>query len=181
LLKIPVTISNSVTKLALLAAALLSLAACVAGCGSSSGDSGPARPATYKITINNGWSKVADEKEVDGFLESAWHDPVGPTYAVNTRLSSETGPPMYNAQLARIQTSKMPGYRERWMKREKVGGRPVVVWAFDVANEESRVEYFFEECGTLFVTRGAMGTIGFEAFARDWHEYTRSIEPDCEE
>jgi hypothetical protein len=181
LLKIPVTISISVTKLALLATALLALAACVAGCGSSSGDSGPNRPASYKITINNGWQKVADEKEVDGFLESAWHDPVGPTVAVNTRLVSETGPPMYNAQLARIQTSKMPGYRERGMKREKVGGRPVVVWAFDVANEESRVEYFFEECGTLFILRGAMGTISFEAFAEDWHEYTASIEPDCEE
>lgn len=148
----------------------------VAGCG---GSSGPDHPATYKITINNGWPKTVDEKEVDGFLESAWRDPVGPSVAVNTRLASETGPPMYNAQLAQVQTSKMPGYRERWMKRENVGGRPVVVWAFDVANEESRVEYFFEECDTLFILRGAMGTVGFEAFAEDWHAYTASIKPDC--
>jgi hypothetical protein len=165
-------------KLVLFAAALLALTAGVAGCGSSSG---PDRPVTYKITINNGWPKTADEKEVDGFLESAWLDPVGPTFAVNTRLASETGSPMYNAQLAQIQTSQMPGYRERGMKREKVGGRPVVRWSFDVANEESRVEYFFEECDTLFITRGAMGTYGFEAFAADWRAYTASIKPDCDE
>jgi len=165
-------------KLALLGAALLALVACAAGCGSSSE---PDRPATYKITINNGWPKVVDEKKVAGFLESAWRDPVGPTFAVNTRLASETGSPMYNAQLAQIQTSKMPGYRERGMKREKVGGRPVVVWAFDVANEESRVEYFFEECDTLFILRGAMGTVAFAAFARDWHAYAASIKPDCDE
>ena len=166
------------TKLALLGAVLLALAGCAGGCGSSSG---PDRPATYKITINNGWPKVVDEKKVAGFLESAWRDPVGPTVAVNTRLASETGSPMYNAQLAQVQTSKMPGYRERGMKREKVGGRPVIVWAFDVANKESRVEYFFEECDTLFILRGAMGTISFEAFAEDWHAYTASIEPDCNE
>jgi hypothetical protein len=167
-----------VTKLAPLGAALLVLAASLGGCG---GSSEPSRPATYKITINNGWPKTVDEKEVDGFLESAWRDPVGPTFAVNTRLASETGSPMYNAQLARIQTSKMPGYRERGMKREKVGGRPVVRWAFDVANEESRVDYFFEECDTLFILRGAMGTTGFEAFARDWHAYAASIKPNCDE
>lgn len=169
------------TKLVPLAAALLVLVACVAGCGSSSGDSGPERPATYKITINNGWPKIADEKKVAGFLESAWRDPVGPTVAVNTRLASETGSPMYNAQLAQVQTSKMPGYRERGMKREKVGGRPVVHWSFDVANDESRDEYFFEECGTLFILRGAMGQISFGAFAEDFRNYTASIKPDCEE
>jgi hypothetical protein len=160
------------------AGVVLAISLFIAGCG---GSSEPDRPATYKITINNGWPKVVDEKKVAGFLESAWRDPVGPTVAVNTRLASETGSPMYNAQLAQIQTSKMPGYRERGMKRLKVGGRPVVYWAFDVANEESRVEYFFEECDTLFILRGAMGTVGYEAFARDWRAFTASIKPDCNE
>lgn len=167
------------TKFALLGTALLLLVAVASGCGG--GSDGAERPATYKITINNGWPKIANEKKAAGFLESAWRDPVGPTVSVNTRLASETGSPMYNAQLAQVQTSKMPGYRERGMKRERVGGRPVVHWAFDVANDESRDEYFFEECGTLFILRGAMGTVGFEAFSRDFLEYTTSIEADCEE
>ena len=169
------------TKLALIGAALLALAACVGGCGSSSGGGGPDRPATYKITINNGWPKTTDEKKVAGFLESAWRDPVGPTVAVNTRLVSETGSPMYNAQLAQVQTSKMPGYRERGIKRIKVGGRPVVHWGFDVANEESRSEYFFEECDTLFILRGTMGTENFAIFDEDFHNFTVSIKPDCDE
>ena len=168
------------TKLALIGAALLALAACVGGCGSSSGGGGPDRPATYKITINNGWPKTTDEKKVAGFLESAWRDPVGPTVAVNTRLVSETGSPMYNAQLAQVQTSKMPGYRERGIKRIKVGGRPVVHWGFDVANEESRSEYFFEECGTSIVFRGSTAPISFEPFSEFYGEVASRINVRCD-
>jgi hypothetical protein len=170
-----------VTRFSLLGAALLTLVACLGGCGRS--DGGPDRPATYKITINNGWPKIEDEKQVAGFLESAWRDPAGPIdVAVNTRLASETGSPMYNAQLAQVQTSKMPGYRERGLKREKINGRPVVHWAFDVANEESRVEYFFEECGTLFILRGAIGSgANFEVYANDFLGYTASIKANCNE
>jgi len=156
---------------------VLLLVLVAAGCG----DSGPDQPVTYKITINNGWPKIVDEEEVSGSIENAWHDPVGPTIAVNTRLASETGTPMANAQLAQIQTSKLPGYRERGLKWMRVGGRPTVRWSFDMPNEQSRVEFFFEACDTAFIVRGAMGTIAYEAFARDWHMMTASIKPDCDE
>jgi hypothetical protein len=161
------------------AGVILAVLLFIAGCG---GSSEPDRPVTYKITIGNGWPKIADEKEVDGFIENAWLDPVGPTFAVDTRLASESGSPTYNAQLARVQTSKMPGYRERGMKWIRAGGRPVLRWSFDVAHDESRIEFFFEECDTAFVVRGAMGQYGYEAFSRDFRGYVVSIKPnDCDE
>jgi hypothetical protein len=167
-----------VTRFAISGAAILiALGSSLIGCG----DSGPDRPARYEIDINNGWAQGADEKKVAGFLESAWLNPVGPIIAVDTRLSEEIGSPIANAQLAQIQTSKMPGYRERGMKWIKLGGRPTVRWGFDLADEESRIEFFFEECGTSFVVRGSMGTIGFEAYSESIGEMASTIKVDCDE
>lgn len=148
---------------------------------SDDGSAEPTRPARYDITINNGWPQVVDEKQVSGYLESAWHDPVGPDIAVNSRLSDETGSPMANAQLAQIQTSKLPGYRERGLKRTKLGGRPAVSWGFDIANEESGYELFFEECGTSFIVRGSVPTIGFEAYSSSFREMASTIKVACDE
>jgi hypothetical protein len=172
-------------RIGILAGVVLALIAIgvVAALILSDGDSqgGPTRPAHYDVAINNGWPRTDDEKQVSGYLESAWRDPVGPTIAIDTRLADETGSPMANAELAQIQTSKLPGYRERGLRREKLGGRPVVTWGFDVSNEESGFELFFEECGTTFIVRGAMATIAFEAFARDFREITSSIKVHCDE
>lgn len=157
---------------------ILALALAIGGCG---GSDGPTEPARYKIEINNGWPQIEDEKEVDGFLESAWLDPVGPIIAVNTRLSEETGSPMTNAQLARVQTSKMPDYREHEFKRIKLGPHPAIRWAFKVAEEESRIEFFFEECDTTFIVRGSMGDAGFAAFSRSFRLMAETIRADCDE
>jgi hypothetical protein len=169
----------AVAALALIAigaAAALALSAC----GSST--EAATRPARYDVTIHNGWPQIADEKEVGGFLESAWRDPVGPIIAINTRLSDETGSPMANAELARIQTSKLPDYRERGLKRTSLfDGRPAVSWGFDISKEESRFELFFEECDTSFIVRGSMATIGFEAFAYAFREMASSIKAHCDE
>jgi hypothetical protein len=163
--------------------ALIAVGAAAALALSSGDDSAePTQPASYDITIHNGWPQIADEKEVAGFLESAWRDPVGPIIAINTRLSGETGSPMANAELAQIQTSKLPGYRERGLKRIKLfDGRPVVSWGFDISKEESRYELFFEDCDTSFIVRGSMGTIGFEAFADAFREMAGSIKVHCDE
>ncbi|HEU4736108.1 MAG TPA: hypothetical protein VFS48_03660 [Solirubrobacterales bacterium] len=136
----------------------------------------------YAIEVNNGWRQVADEKPVAGFLESAWLNPVGPSIVIDTRLADEIGSPMANAQLAQIQTSKLPGYRERGMRWIKLGGRPAVRWGFDVGKEESRIEFFFEECDTSFIVRGSMSTYGFQAYAESIGEMSATISvEDCDE
>lgn len=166
------------TKFSLIGAVLL-VVLCTGGCGG--GDEEADHPARYQITINNGWPQIEDEKEVAGFLESAWLDPVGPIIAINTRLADETGSPMANAQLARIQTSKLPDYRERVFKKIRLGGRPTVKWGFDISKDESRMEFFFEECDTAFIVRGSMGTIGYEAFTGSFSDMTSTLKADCDE
>jgi hypothetical protein len=157
---------------------LLTLALSVGGCGGSEAATGPAR---YEVTINNGWPQTADEIRVGHFLESAWRDPVGPIITIDSRLAEETGSPLANAELAKVQTSQLPDYRERVFKKIKLGGRPTWQWGFDISKEESRFELFFEECDTAFIVRGSMGTVGYEAFADSFREMTSTLKGDCDE
>lgn len=165
------------TKLSLLGVALLGLTIFLGGCG----DSGRDRPASYKIQARSDWPKTVDEKEVAGFLESAWSAPVGPSISVSTRLASETGSPMANAQLAQIQTSKLPGYHERGIQRIRLDGRPAVRWAFDVPKEESFYDLFFEECETAFIVRGALGGSVYSSYTRTFRDMASTIKADCDE
>ena len=157
---------------------LLALAVCVGGCG---GSEAATRPARYDITIHNGWPQIADEKSVGHFLESAWRDPVGPIITVDSRLAEETGSPLANAEIAKLQTSQLPDYRERTFKTIKLGGRPTIQWGFDTSKEESRFELFFEECDTAFIVRGSMGTVGYEAFADSFRVMAATLKADCGE
>lgn len=173
-------------RIGLLAGVVLSLIAIgvvagliLSGCGDS--QAAPTRPARYDVAINNGWPQTDNEKEVSGYLESAWRDPVGPTITIDTRLSDETGSPLANAELAQIQTSKLPGYRERGLEKVKLGGRPTVTWGFEIANGASGYELFLEECDTTFIVRGAMPAVAYAAFARDFREVTSSIKAHCDE
>jgi hypothetical protein len=168
-----------VTKFSSIGAAiLLTLAVAAGGCG---GSEAATRPARYDITIHNGWPQTADEKSVGHFLESSWLDPVGPIITVDSRLAEETGSPLANAEVAKLQTSQLPDYRERTFKKIKLGGRPTVQWGFDISKEESRFELFFEECDTTFIVRGSMGTVGYEAFADSFREMAATLKADCDE
>jgi hypothetical protein len=159
---------------------LIAIGAAAALVLSSGGSAGPARPARYDIQINNGWPQKENEKRVGGYLESAWHDPVGPTIAIDSRLD-ESGSPMANAELARLQAYQLPGYRERGLKRIKLGHQPAVQWAFDTSKDEGGAEFFFEKCGTSFIVRGSMGTTSFEAYADAFREMASTIKVNCNE
>jgi hypothetical protein len=150
----------------------------VAGCG---GGSSSSDPSDYKVDILNGWSQITKEKRVGGYTENAWRDPVSPIIAIDTRPADETGSPMANADLAKIQTYQLPGYRERGVKRIKLGRRPAVQWGFDTANERSGIDFFFEECGISFIVRGTMGTVAFEAFEDSFREMAETIKAGCDE
>jgi hypothetical protein len=164
------------TVTAVLLAALLLLT----GCGSSSK---PADPSAYDIEIFNGWPQVKKEEKTGGYIENAWRDPESPIIAVDTRAAGdETGSPMANADLARVQTSEIPDYKERGLKRVKLGSRPAVQWAYDTADERAGIDFFFEECGISFVIRGTMGQIAFEALAPSIREMAETIKvKGCDE
>jgi hypothetical protein len=149
-----------------------------AGCG---GGSSSPNPADYKVKIFNGWPQDQNQEQVGGYTESSWHDPAVPkdiTITIDSRVADEAGSPAANADLARIQTTQLSGYRERGMKRIKLGGRPTVQWSFDFA-DESRVDLFFEECGISFLVRGLATPVSFEALSESFREMTSTIKANC--
>jgi hypothetical protein len=150
------------------------------GCG---GSSTPVDPSAYDIEIFNGWPQVKKEEKVGGYVENAWRDPESPIIAVDSRAAgNEAGTPMANADLARVQTSELPGYKERGVKRVKLGRRPAVQWAYDTAEERAGIDFFFEECGVSFVVRGTMGRVAFEALSESIREMAETIKvKGCDE
>lgn len=163
-----------------MAAALVTALLLLPGCGASSK---PVDPTAYSIGIIGDWPQVKKEEKVGAYIESAWRDPESPIIAVDTRaISDETGSPMANADLARIQTSELPGYKERGVGRIKLGSRPAVKFAYDTAAERAGIDFFFEECGISFVVRGTMGQYGFEALAPSIRDMAESIKvKNCDE
>lgn len=157
---------------AISSAALLALLLLLSGCGSSSSS---VDPAAYHVEPFNGWNRIANEEEVNGYIENAWRDPESPVIAIDTRAADETGSPMANAALARIQSYKLPGYKERGMKWIRLAGKPAVRWAFHTAGGRSGIDYFFEECGISFVVRGTMGNIAYVSLSESFREMATTI------
>lgn len=160
-------------------AALVAALLLLAGCG---GGEKTVDPAAYDVKPFNGWPQITKEEKVGGYVENAWRDPESPIFAVDSRPADETGSPMAEADLARVQTHELPGYKERGLKRVKLGGHPVIQWAFDTAEERSGIDFFFEECGVSFVARGAMGQFAFEALSESMREMAATIKvKGCDE
>ncbi len=159
------------------AAALLVFPLALAGCG---GGSSSADPAAYKVQTYTDWLSLEHHKQVEGWDESAWQDPAYTTVVItiDTRAADETGSPLENAQLARIQTTKLHGYRERGMRWIRLGGKPAVRWAFDIG-EQANIRWLFEECGVSFLVRGTMGLYGFQALSESMREMAATIKADC--
>jgi hypothetical protein len=167
-----------VTKLTFtLALAALAAGLLLAGCG---GGSESAEPGDYHVEINNGWNQFSKDKKIGGYIESAWRDPESPIIAIDTRASDETGSPMASADLARVQTSGLPGYRDLEVKPQiTLGGHQMVQWGFHTADERAGYDLFFEDCGISFIVRGTMGTRSYWDYVRAFREMAKTIKADC--
>jgi hypothetical protein len=138
--------------------------------------------AQYAAGVSSGWPQDASDRRVGHYLESAWHDPASSatTFVIDSRSSEDAGSPIAAAELARVQTRELPGYRERGLKRIRLAGRPAVRWAFDVGGE-ARLEYFFEECGVSFVVRGSTPPVAWEALSGFFRGMATVITANCED
>lgn len=161
--------SRTIALAAVFPALLAGLAAALilAGCGGGGSDQATAQPrpksvppffhqAHYDVRIYTGWPQDESDKKVGSYLESAWHDPAGSIadILIDSRESADTGSPIANAELARVQAEQLPGYREHDFKKVMLGAQPAVRWAYDLSGKE-RLDYFFERCGTSFIVRGS--------------------------
>jgi hypothetical protein len=168
----------------------LALVAALSGCG---GTSAPetvlvhpsAKPPLYHLTrydVETGWEHEGSDKRVGTYLESAWHDPASfsSKLLIDSRAAAGTAPPLAAAELARVQTNRLPGYRERSFKKVKIGGHPAIRWTFFSAGKDW-IEYFFEKCGTSIVFRGSTSPIAFEPFSSFYAYVASKTKIRCDE
>jgi hypothetical protein len=178
--------------LAILVAGLVALTLTASGCGGSGDESSTSAvkrpsedPPDFHLTeydVNTTWDHDVSDKRVGKYLVSVWHDPAVPTTRlfIDSRPSEGTSPPLASAELARIQASSLRKYRERGIKKVKVGGHPAIRWAFE-AGGEGYIEYFFAECGTSILLHGSTDPVDFEGFARFYSQVASRVKVVCDE
>lgn len=183
------------TGLAAVIVAIAVTALALGGCGGDSNDAGSeetpavkrpsANPPEYHQTEYDAfttWKQEVSDKKVGSYLESVWHDPASVSYkmAIDSRPAAGAPPPLAAAELARAQVNHLQGYRERNLKRVKLGKQPAVRWSYDLG-EESHVAYFLEKCGTSIVFSGPVPLVSYEAFSEFYGVVVSKIKPVCNE
>jgi hypothetical protein len=163
----------------------------VAGCGSdgSSDATAKSRPKSdpplfhqAEYDVETTWPQTVSDRKIGSYLESVWRDPASFTtkLRIASRPAEGTAPPLAAVDLARIQLNWMPKYHERSFKKVKIGGHQAIRWTADAAGE-SRIEYFFEECGTSIVMRGSTTPIAYEPFSEFYGIVASRIKVVCDE
>lgn len=176
--------------------ALLAIGAAIlavlSGCGSSGSaettsevERPSAEPPVYhqkEYDVETGWELDVSDRKVGSYLETVWHDPAIATskLIIDSRPAEGAPPPLVAAELARVQANWLPNYRERSLKRVKLGPRSSIRFAFHAAGED-RIEYFFEECGTSIVFRGSTAPIAYSSFSRFYRLTAAQLRAVCDE
>ncbi len=172
-------------------ASLLCILLLIAGCGDGGTSDATAegrpesKPPLYHQTeydAETGWELEVSDRKVGSYLETVWIDPAVPTakLIIDSRPAEGASPPMAAAELARVQANWLPQYRERSLKRVKLGKRSAVRWVYHAAGED-RIAYFFEECGTSFMFRGSTSPDAFESFSRFYGIVASRVKALCDE
>lgn len=172
-------------------AVLLSALLLVAGCGDDGASDATAEsrpksePPLYhqkEYDAETGWELDVSDNKVGSYLETVWHDPAIATskLIIDSRPAEGAPPPLVAAELARVQANWLPDYRERSLKRVKLGRRSAIRWVFHAAGED-RIEYFLEECGTSIVFRGSTAPVAFDSFSRFYGIVASRVKALCDD
>jgi hypothetical protein len=181
-------INLNLIRVAVLLFALLLVAGC--GDGGSSDATAESRPKSEpplyhqkEYDVETGWTQGVSDRKVGSYLESIWHDPASYSseLTIDSRPAEGAPPPLIAAELARIQVNSLPKYRERTLKRVKLGKkRSAIRWVYYAAGED-RIAYFFEECGTSIIFRGSTTPIAFEPFSDFYGFIASHLKAVCDE
>ncbi|HEX4465187.1 MAG TPA: hypothetical protein VH042_11165 [Solirubrobacterales bacterium] len=180
-------IKKNLIWIALLLASLLFVAGC--GGGESTGATAEKRPPSdpplfhqKEYDVNTTWNQETSDRKVGSYLESVWHDPASfsSKTIIDSRPAAGAPPPMTAAELSRAQANWLPNYRERSLKRVKLGPRSMIRWAYFAAGRD-RIEYFFEECGTSIMFRGSTIPLTFKPFSEFYGIIASRIKALCAE
>jgi hypothetical protein len=136
----------------------------------------------YDAGIANPWPIDRSDERVGGYLETSWHAPgaEAATFTIYSRTGDETGSPAATANVALVQTRKLPDYREGGVKAERLRETPAVRWSFDLGEIEY-VEHFFEECGIDFIVREAAPPERWKALSPFFEEMSEMVSAKCDD
>jgi hypothetical protein len=136
----------------------------------------------YDAGIANPWPIDRSDQRVGGYLETSWHAPGAgaATFTIYSRTGDETGSPTATANVALVQTRKLPDYREGGVKAERLRETPAVRWSFDLGEIEY-VEHFFEECGIGFIVREAAPPERWDALRPFFEEMSEMVSAKCDD
>lgn len=153
--------------------------------GASAENRPSSNPPKYHQTeydVETGWIQETSDRKVGSYLESVWHDPASfsSKLIIDSRPAEGAPPPLVAAELSRLQANWLPEYRERSLKRVKLGHQPAIRLAFHAAGED-RIEYFFEECGTSIAFRGSTSPIAYKPFSEFYGFVASRVKALCAE
>jgi hypothetical protein len=180
--------NSGLIRVAVLLAALLFVAGCGDG-GSSDATAESPRPKSEpplyhekEYDVETTWDQGVSDRKVGSYLESIWHDPASfsSRLIIDSRPADGAPPPLAAAELSRAQANWLPKYRERSLKRVKLGNRSAIRLAYFAAGED-RIEYFFEECDTSFIFRGTTVPVAFEPFSEFYGVVASRVKALCDE
>lgn len=175
-------------RVAVLLVGLLFVAGCGDGGSSDATAEGPrpkSEPPIYhqkEYDVNTTWDQGVSDRKVGSYLESIWHDQASfsSRLIIDSRPAEGAPSPLAAAELSRAQANWLPKYRERSLKRVRLGKRSAIRWAYYAAGED-RIEYFFEECGTSFVFRGSTLPIAYEPFSEFYGVVAARVKALCDD
>lgn len=179
------------SSLSLVAVALLATLLALPGCGGDDSADATAKPRPKsepplyhqkEYDAETGWEQDVSDRKVGSYLESVWHDPASfsSKLIIDSRPAEGSPSPLIAAELSRAQANWLPNYRERSLKKVKLGQRSAIRWAYHAAGE-GRIEYFFEECGTSFMFRGSTAPIAFGPFSEFYGVVASRVKALCDE
>jgi hypothetical protein len=172
------------------ALAALALGGCGGGSGGADAEGASpvkrpsADPPNFHQTeydLETTWKQAASDKKEGGYLVSVWYDSAVPEFKmrVASRPSDGTAPPLASAELARLQVSSLPGYKEHSFAKIKTGGHPVIRWTYTLG-DINQFAYFFAECGVSISMQGP-GPFDAGNFAYFYDNVISGIKPVCDE
>jgi hypothetical protein len=127
-----------------------------------------------------GWVIVEDGQQMQGYVESKWHNPGNPSELVKVDRSPTSGLPSAQAA-AQVQADLLrePGYQEiSFGPGSLTQNTPSTEWTFNLPGSE-RVDWFFSECGHDFAVLGSTAPEAFGQMLPTFTSFAESVQATC--
>ncbi len=139
----------------------------------------PLAAADYAAMRPAGWTTMATDKQLSGYVENRWHAPGDGSVQMKIDHSPSSGKTAWSsAKSVREYFSDVSSYRELGFEATELAGRPAVRWEFTVDDDgvtDRRVDYFVNGCGHDFAIWGSAPDDAFSSYAPTFDAVATSV------